>query len=347
MSFKTCISIITVILLSLVIYFGRSEIVQAWNLLGSVNLWILSLLIPVQLISYYANGNTVFSYLKAKGDIKDLSNFSAMRMALEFNFVNHIMPSGGMSGVSYFSWLLSKHKVSVGRATMAQITRLVLYLLAFILILIVSVVFLALDHGVNRLILAVSLILTIAMIVGIFLLIFIIEKKQYLIAFSAWFTKISNKLIKFITFGRKKRFFNHGKIEGFFMELHQDYISIKNDKKILLRPFLWALLENITDVGLVAIAFLAIGYWVSPAVLFIAFGLAASVSTVSVIPGGAGVYEAIMVTFMTSSGVNVGVAVAGTLLARVVLLLGTIVFGYVFYQLTINKYGKVPKPDNI
>jgi hypothetical protein len=34
------------------------------------------------------------------------------------------------------------------------------------------------------------------------------------------------------------------------------------------------------------------------------------------------------------------VAIAGTLLARVTLVLGTIIFGYVFYQLTVLKYGK-------
>lgn len=59
-------------------------------------------------------------------------------------------------------------------------------------------------------------------------------------------------------------------------------------------------------------------------------------------PGGAGVYEAVMVAFLAASGVTTEVAIAGTLLARVTLLAGTILFGYLFYQLTIIKYGNRP-----
>jgi hypothetical protein len=47
-----------------------------------------------------------------------------------------------------------------------------------------------------------------------------------------------------------------------------------------------------------------------------------------------------MIAFLASTGIPTEVAIAGTLLARVLLMLGTILFGYVFYQLTILKYGK-------
>jgi uncharacterized protein (TIRG00374 family) len=95
-------------------------------------------------------------------------------------------------------------------------------------------------------------------------------------------------------------------------------------------------------VALLWIAFLALGYAVNPALLFVAFGLASIASAVSVTPGGAGVYETIMITFLASSSVPADVAIAGTLIARVTLVLGTILFGYVFYQLTIARYGKHP-----
>jgi hypothetical protein len=50
----------------------------------------------------------------------------------------------------------------------------------------------------------------------------------------------------------------------------------------------------------------------------------------------------VMVAFLAASGVTTEVAIAGTLLARVTLLAGTILFGYLFYQLTIIKYGNRP-----
>ena len=102
------------------------------------------------------------------------------------------------------------------------------------------------------------------------------------------------------------------------------------------------MLANILDVGLIWVSFWALGSVVDPAVLFVAFGIASIAGALSVTPGGAGVYEAVMVAFLAATGVPPDVAIAGTLLARVILLAATIVFGYAFYQLTVFKYGKRP-----
>ena len=67
----------------------------------------------------------------------------------------------------------------------------------------------------------------------------------------------------------------------------------------------------------------------------------------SLTPGGAGVYELIMIFFLTMAGVSADVAIAGIVLTRAILLTGTIVFGYVFYQHALWKYGKgVDDGDN-
>lgn len=56
LSLRGWITAITLILLTIVVIAAWPEIVNAWNLLGQVNLWILALLIPVQLFSYFATG---------------------------------------------------------------------------------------------------------------------------------------------------------------------------------------------------------------------------------------------------------------------------------------------------
>src|SRR5476651_969826 len=101
MSFRSWATVITLVLLSIVIFLGWNDIVKVWQLLGNINLWILSLLIPIQIFSYYAAGNIVFAYLKAKGNLKDVTRWTMARMSLELNFVNHILPSGGAAGFSY------------------------------------------------------------------------------------------------------------------------------------------------------------------------------------------------------------------------------------------------------
>ena len=126
----------------------------------------------------------------------------------------------------------------------------------------------------------------------------------------------------------------------FFGEMHRDYLALRQDKRILIKPFLWGLLFTIADVALFLITFWALGAPVNPAPILIAYGLATIAGFFVITPGGAGAYEAIMVAFLAIAGLDKGTAIAGIVLTRVILLLGTIIFGYLFYQHAIIKYGK-------
>ncbi len=343
MPIRYLVTVITFILLSLILFFGRHEIINAWQLMDNVDLWMLALLIPVQLLSYYATAGMIFSYLRSKGDLSKTSHWQMTRIALELNFVHHILPSGGVAGFSYLGWLLRHHGVSIGRSTMAQIIRFVIAFFGFVSILIVAVIFLTLDNQINKLIVIISATFVIAAIVSTVLGIYIVGSRKRLAKLSDWVSSFVNGIIRKITGGKHTKIIDPKRVDHFFDELHQDYVEIRRDKGLLLFPYIWALATNILDVALIAIAFMALGYWVSPAILFIAFGISSAAGVASSIPGGAGVYEAVMIAFLASAGVPADIAIAGTLLARVTLLLGTILFGYFFYQLTINKYGRIPR----
>lgn len=347
MSFRSVATIITFILLALVVFFGWGQITLAWGLLGSVNLWIWALLFPVQLGSYYAIGGMIFSYLRSKGNLQTTTHWQMTRIALELNFVNHILPSGGAAGFSYLGWVLGRHGVSAGRATMAQIIRFVLAFISFVSIVIISVIVLAFDHQIDRTIIVVSAVLVFVATFGTTLIIYLVGNHKRLIALSGWVTNAVNKIASIFTRDKKNNVLKLELVEGFFTDLHQDYIEIRHDKKILIRPLVWAIITNLLDVSLIFIAFISLGFWVNPATLFIAFGIASIISIFSASPGGAGVYETIMIAFLVSAGVQPDIAIAGTLLARATLLVGTILFGYIFYQLTINKYGKSTSPTNL
>jgi len=340
MSFRGWLTVVTVVLLAIVVIFAWPEIVKAWRLLDKVDLWILALLIPVQLFSYYATGGMIFSYLRAKGDLKDVSHWRVARFALELNFVNHILPSGGAAGFSYLGWVLGKYGVKPSRATISQLIRFTLTFVAFVIILVIAVIFLAADGRINRLIIFLASLIVLVCVGVIFGTIFIIGSNRRLNAFSHWLTRLANKIVSKLTRGKKPEIVKANVLPDFFGELHQDYLSIRKDARILIKPFIWAVFANLADVALIWIAFWSLGYEVSPAILFVAFGVSSLASAISVTPGGAGVYEAIMIAFLASSNVPPDVAIAGTLLARVTLVLGTILFGYVFYQFTVLKYGK-------
>lgn len=335
-------TIITLLLLVVVVVAAWGDIKKAWELMGQVDIWILLLLFPLQLLSYYAVGSMIFSYLRSKGDLLHMNHLSMARLALEFNFVNHILPSGGAAGFSYTAWVLKKHGVSGARSTMAQLVKYFLSFVSFILLLFIAMIQLALSGQADRMILIVAIILAVAAVGIILLFIWLVKNKQRIKNISSWISRTVNNFVAWVTRNRKKNAVQEATIYGFFDGLHKDYLAIRQDLKVLLVPFLWGTLGNILDVSLIWISFWALGYTIDPALLFIAFGIASVVSAVSVTPGGAGVYEAVMVAFLASSGVTTGVAIAGTLLARVILLSATILFGYIFYQMTVLKYGKHP-----
>lgn len=346
MSARGIISLITLLLLAIVLFTARHEIAVAWELISHVNVWILALLIPMQALVYFAAGEMMFTYLRGKHAIRNIPRLTLTRMALELNFVNHILPSGGVSGISYMSWRLGKYGVPPGRATMSQIVRYTAGFLAFLTLLLISVVLITLDSGVDRFIILVSSVLASTIVFFILFGIYIISSSTRLGGFADWSTRAINITVRKVTFGRKKHTVGLEKVQQFFHDIHNDYVELRADKGLLLKPYLWGLVYNAADVGLFMIGFWALGYSVNPAAIVIAYGIASIAGFIVITPGGAGAYEALMIAFLGTAGIPQGVVIAGVLLTRVVLLVGTVLSGYFFYQLTILKYGKSPaKPQ--
>jgi len=340
MSFRAWLSVFTLFIIVVIVFFSRHELLHAWELLERVNIWILLLLIPGQALVYYAGGEMIFSYLRAKNSIKHVAPLTLARMSLEMNFVNHVLPSGGVSGVSYMGWRLGKAGVPTSRATMAQVVRFAMGFVAYIILLSVAVLMVTIDGNINRWIILVSSALVSTMVGSILGTIYLMSSYGRMTRFARWFARTTNKLVRKVTFGRRKQVVKRDDIEAFFADLHNDYEALRDEKAVLLKPLLWGMVYNIVDVSLFLITFWALGAPVNPAPILIAYGVAAMAGFIVVTPGGAGAYEAIMVAFLAVAGISQGTAIAGIVLTRVILLLGTIGFGYLFYQLALVKYGK-------
>lgn len=340
MSFKTWLSVITFALVGIIIFFSREELHKAWQLLGGVNLWVLALLIPGQIFVYYVGGEMMFSYLRAKGSIERIRASDLAKMALEMNFVNHVLPSGGVSGISYMSWRLSKYGISAGRATMAQLVRFAMAFVAYVVLVLVAVMVITIDGNINRWIIFISFMMVlVSVMIGVGSM-YILSSRRRMWSFADQVVKRGNRIVRRLTFGRKKRTFRYAQVEKFFTDMHFDYVALRKDRNILIRPFLWGIVFTIGDVLLYVITFWAMGIIFNPAPLLIAYGVASLTGLVVITPGGAGAYEAVMIGFLAIAGIDKGEAIAGVVLTRVILLLGTIVLGYAFYQRAILKYGK-------
>ena len=332
LTFRTWVSIGTAVLVLVILFFARNELVRAWHLLTQVNLWILALLIPVLLFDYYASGEVGFSYLRAKGRIKDLPHLAQIQTSLEMNFVNHVLPSGGVSGISYMTWRLAQFGVPASRALMAQVVRFVMGIVAFLVLLIVAVLIVTVDGSVNRVIILISATISGILIAAIVLCVYIIISPSRIRKISRGLSGSINHLVRRVTFGKRRKVLDSDRTEAFMMEMHQDYLELRRDMTVLKWPFIWSIIFTILEVAIFFIVFLALGFVVNPALILIAYGIALLAGFAVITPGGTGAYEALMVAFLTIAGVDNGTAIAGIVLARVIILLAILLAGWGFYQ---------------
>jgi len=341
MSLKNKVNIATLLLVLLILFFSRHELVTAWHMLSTINISIFLLIIPIQFLSYYAGGAMMFSYLRAKGDLEGTSSLEATKMALELNFVNHLLPSGGVSGASYMTWRLSKLGITSGRATLAQAVRFGATFASFAIILVISVLFITIDGNINRLTILVSSALVTVIIVAALVFGFAFGSDKRLEQFSRIVYRTVNWVWRKVL-RQKNEAIGYEKVSTFFNDLHTDYVALRKQPEQLKKPFVWGFVFNFAETAMFFVTFLAMGVFVNPAPIFIAVGLAALVGLFLFTPGGAGGYEAAMILFLSTAGVNPGVAVAGVLLARVTLIILTIASGYFFYHVALRKYGRQP-----
>ncbi|MDR3125612.1 MAG: flippase-like domain-containing protein [Candidatus Nomurabacteria bacterium] len=337
---KLIFNSLVVVLVIALIYLAREDIKNAWLLLGQVNIFILLLLIPVQFLSYYAAGMIFFTYLKSRGQLKKAQTAEAAALALELNFINHVFPSGGISGVTYMIWRLRKIGVGGGQAAMAQIIRVVCILVAFVTVLALSLLFVTADNNASNWLVSMT---TVAVTGIVFLVLFaayLVGGERRIVSFTKWISKLSNKIVQKATFGRKKQVLSDETAVKFALELYEDFLAIKEQKRLLIKPLIWAFVFTLADIALFAVTFLALGVAFSPALIVIAVGAASLVGTVMITPGGAGGYEATMVMVLAAGGMLAADATSGVALTRVVLILGTLASGYIVYHRAMTKYGK-------
>lgn len=336
---KRIISWVTLGLVALILILSRHELVKAWGLLERVNLWVLILLVPLMLFTFFAAGEMMFSYLRAKGGLKKIPVWERARMALELNFVNHTLPSGGVSGISYMSWRLGKLGVSPGKATSAQVVRYVAGFVAAAVLIMISVLIVTIDGNINRWIILVSCGIVTFMILSTIGMIYLVNSRSRMRRFAGWVSTTVNRITRKITRGKKRHLLSEKHVYAFFEDIHDDYMELQSDYRVLIKPILWAIAFTVADAMLFAVTFWALGTPINPAPLIIAYALASVAGFIVVTPGGAGAYEAIMVGFLATAGIASSASLAAIVLTRVIILLTTIAIGYFFYEDALRRYG--------
>lgn len=341
--FRKALSVITLVLVTLVVWNARTEIFAAINYLSQTNLAVIALLIPEQLFMYFCAGQMFFSYMAAKPEFKKMSVWDLMSISFELNFVNHAVPSGGVSGLGYIAWRLRVFGVSVGQTSFMYLLRYAITICSNQAQTIIAIIFLLIAGGlsVNALWLVwLTCFMSLGIIAAIIIIVVIASNQKRIDKFSSFATKFINRSAKIITFGRKTKVVNYQKVHAYMMDLHKDLIIARQHKKILARPVVWGIVYSFLEVSTYWIVSISMGHPEILPQIMIAEAIGSVIGAVLVTPGGVGGYEGAMIFVMSTLGVSVGLASAVVITTRVVVLIGTIVSGYGLYQRAISQIGK-------
>lgn len=351
--FRKILSVVTLILVAIVLWKAWPQISETIGCVTTgvcpeggefhMNLWIVLLLIPEQLFMYFTAGQMFFSYMKAKKTTKKISAWNLARISFELNFVNHAVPSGGVSGLGYIAWRLHEFGATAGQVSFMYLLRYMITIIAnqtqTILAIAVLLVWNAVPGNAMWMVGVIAL-MSIGIIVAIILGVVIASSRKLIDWFSKESAKFCNFIVKKITFGKKKNVLPFEKVHKFFLDLHEDLLAARKDKRILIRPILWGILYNFLEIATYEIVAISLGHGEIFPQIMVAEALASVVGAVLPTPGGVGGYEGSMIAVMLTLGTSLPVASTVVIVTRVIVLVNTIVSGYGFYQNAISKIGK-------
>ncbi len=337
---KLLLNLVTLVALVLVAYALRHQLGTTIHNLKHVHAWALLLLLPVEFLNYHAQARLyqrLFAIVGNKLDYKYL-----FRASLELNFVNHVFPSGGVTGLSYFSLRMREGtELSGAKATSVHFTKLVLMFLSFEGLIIFGVLALAVMGRVNNLIMLVAGSLSTILLLGTAGFFYLLGSRERINSFFRNLTLALNRLIRLVR-PKHPETINIERARGVVDDFHDNYEAIKKSYRRLNAPFWYASLANVTEVLAVYVVFLAFGHVVNIGAVILAYAIANFAGLVSVLPGGVGIYEALMTAVLAGTGVPAGVSLPVIVMYRVVNTLIQIPPGYYLYQQTLRRGQQPP-----
>jgi uncharacterized protein (TIRG00374 family) len=263
------------------------------------------------------------------------------KASLELNFINHIFPSGGVSGISYFGMRLRDDKITGSRATLVQIMKLLMYGLSFEALLVFGLIFMAVGNRVNDLVIMITTLIATLLIMATLVFVAIIGSENRIRITFSYLSYLINKLIALVR--KDKMTVSISRIENSVLDLHANYKLIEARFRDLKWTFFWAFMANLTEILCVYVVYVAFGKWVNFGAVILAYGVANFAGLVSILPGGVGIYEGLMTVVLSAAGVPARLSLPVTVMYRVMNTLIQLPAGYYYYHKNLSTVRDIRK----
>ena len=336
-NWKIVLNVVTLVALAVLVVAIWDQLVQSFHNLFKVHAWWLLAILPIEFLNYDAQTRLYQGLFKITGN--KLGYKQLFKASLELNFVNHVFPSGGVTGISYFGVRMRGTNISGSKATMVHLIKLVLLFLSFEVLIVLALLFLAMDGRINNMILLVAGSLTTLMVVGTAGFAFIIGSRKRINSFFTYITMVLNKLIRLVRPNRHDTI-SVERAREICDDLHDNYMQVNKDWGQLKWPFIWAFAANFWEIMALYVVYIAFGDLVNFGAIIIAYAVANFAGLVSILPGGVGIYEGLMTLVLVTAGVPSALSLPVTVMYRALNTLVQLPPGWWLYHKALQ--GKTP-----
>lgn len=336
-NWRRILTVSTVIALVIFIILARSHIATTFKDLKKVDLWVLWLMIPIEIANYYAQTKLYQDALRTLG--YNISNKFLYKFSLELNFIATLLPSAGLSAVSYTNLRLKSKDVSGANATLLHIIKTISIFLSFLAVLILGLIILTINGKASPFIVLIAGVVVTILVVLTAAAIFIVGSAKRIDSFFTWITIFLNKVVKSFRPSIVEAI-NVARVKKIFNDLHKGYLLFRNNLIQFRGPFIWALIANFTEVAVLYVVYIAFGHWVNPGAIILAYAVANLGGFLSVLPGGVGVYESLMTIVLAAAGISPSLSLPITVTYRILNTIIQVVPGYYFYQKALIEKNK-------
>ena len=336
-SWRKVLTIFTLGAFFLLVFFLREQIFETFSNLNKVNVYILLFIIVWQFLNYHSYAKLyqgLFAILGTKIKYKPM-----YKVAVELNFVNHIFPSAGVSGFSYFGLRMRQLGASTAKATLVQTMRFVTVFISFQAILLLGLLLLAVNGEASNLTILVASSLSTLLIVGTLAVIYVVGDRNRIDSLFTGLSKWLNSLIKIVRPNHPETI-NITSARQIFLEFHENYRVLKKNYTKLKMPLVYAFFASFTEIATIYTVYAAFGDFVNFGAVIIAYAVANFAGLISVLPGGIGVYEGLMTAVLATVGVPPSKSIPVTVMYRVLSMAVQLPPGYYLYHRALHKESK-------
>lgn len=334
---KVVLNVVTLLALAALVWAIRDQFAETFRNLFRVHAWALLLMIPIQFFNYDAQTRLYRDLFGAVGN--RVGYWRLYRAGLELNFVNHVFPSGGVTGISYWGLRMKDTGITAAKATAVHLTKLVLLFLSFEILVVFGVIALAVQGHMSSIILLLAGVIATVLVIMTTGFMFIIGSKQRIAGFFTYLTRQLNKLVRMVRPGAHEAI-KTAKVRDVFEDLHENYMVMRRNPRAMRWPFFWALMANAWEIASIYIVYVAFGEWINVGAIILAYAVANFAGLVSVLPGGIGVYEGLMTLTLSATGVPSRLSLPVTVMYRVLNTIIQIPPGWYFYSRALNRSQK-------